>query len=31
VAIDGEILTDAEFEPVPDDAEVHFLDILQGG
>jgi len=31
VAIDGEILTDAEFESVPDQAEVHFLDILQGG
>ena len=31
VAINGEILTDAEFESVPDDAEVHFLDILQGG
>jgi molybdopterin converting factor small subunit len=31
VAIDGEILTDAEFESVPDQAEIHFLDILQGG
>ncbi|MDG2024726.1 MAG: MoaD/ThiS family protein [Actinomycetota bacterium] len=31
VAIDGEILTDAEYESVPDQAEVHFLDILQGG
>ena len=31
VAIDGEILTDAEFESVPDQAEVHFLDILHGG
>ncbi|MBH29630.1 MAG: molybdopterin synthase sulfur carrier subunit [Actinobacteria bacterium] len=31
VAIDGEILTDADFESVPEDAEVHFLDILQGG
>ena len=31
VAINGEIFTDAEFEPVNSDSEVHFLDILQGG
>ena len=31
VAIDGEIFTDAELEPVEENAEVHFLDIFQGG
>ena len=31
VAINGEIFTDAEFEPVNSDSEVHFLDIFQGG
>ncbi len=31
VAIDGEIFTDAEYESVSDNAEVHFLDIFQGG
>jgi molybdopterin converting factor small subunit len=31
VAINGEIFTDAEYEPVDSDAEVHFLDIFQGG
>jgi len=31
VAINGEIFTDAEYEPVDSDSEVHFLDIFQGG
>ena len=31
VAINGEIFTDAEFEPVNSNSEVHFLDIFQGG
>ncbi|MBM37423.1 MAG: MoaD/ThiS family protein [Actinomycetota bacterium] len=31
VAIDGEIFTDAEYEPVSENSEVHFLDIFQGG
>ena len=31
VAINGVIIADAEYEDVPDDAEVHFLDIYQGG
>ena len=31
VAINGEIIADAEFEEVPEGAEVHFLDIYQGG
>lgn len=31
VAINGEIFTDAEFEPVDSNSEVHFLDIFQGG
>ena len=31
VAIDGEIFTDAEYEPVSETSEVHFLDIFQGG
>ena len=29
VAIDGEIFTDAEYESVSDNAEVHFLDIFK--
>jgi len=31
VAIDGEIIADAQYESVPDGAEVHFLDMHQGG
>ena len=31
VAIDGEIFTDADYEPVSNSSEVHFLDIFQGG
>ena len=31
VAIDGEIIADAMFEPIPDGAEVHFLETLSGG
>ncbi|MXZ67611.1 MAG: MoaD/ThiS family protein [Acidimicrobiia bacterium] len=31
VAIDGEIMTDALYEPVPEDAEVHFLPPIGGG
>ncbi len=31
VAIDGEIMTDALYEPVPADAEVHFLPAMGGG
>jgi molybdopterin converting factor small subunit len=31
VAIDGEIIADAQFEPLPDGCEVHFLDTLSGG
>ena len=31
VAINGEIIADAEYEPIPDGAEVHFLDMHQGG
>jgi len=31
VAIDGEILPDAEYEELPDGAEVHFLATLSGG
>lgn len=31
VAIDGEIIADALYEPLPDGAEVHFLDALAGG
>jgi molybdopterin converting factor small subunit len=31
VAINGEILTDALYEPLPDGAEVHFLPTLAGG
>ena len=31
VAINGEIIQDAQFEPIPDGAEVHFLDTLRGG
>ena len=30
-AINGEIIPDAEYEPIPDGAEVHFLDTLKGG
>ena len=31
VAIDGEIMADAIYEPVPDGAEVHFLPPIGGG
>jgi molybdopterin converting factor small subunit len=31
VAINGEILPDALYEDIPDDAEVHFLATLAGG
>lgn len=31
VVINGEIIPDAEFEPVPEGAEIHFLDTLAGG
>ena len=31
VAINGEIIADAEYESIPDGAEVHFLDMHQGG
>ena len=31
VAINGMIIADADYEDVPPDAEVHFLDIYQGG
>ncbi len=31
VAIDGEIIADAIYEPVPEDAEVHFLPAMGGG
>lgn len=31
VAINGEIIPDAEFEELPDGAEVHFLETLKGG
>ncbi len=31
VAIDGEIIADALFEPVPEGAEVHFLPAMGGG
>ena len=31
VAIDGEILADALYEPVPEGAEVHFLPPMGGG
>jgi catechol 2,3-dioxygenase-like lactoylglutathione lyase family enzyme len=31
VAINGEIIPDAQFEPVPEGAEIHFLDTLSGG
>ena len=31
VAIDGEILADAIYEPLPEDAEVHFLPAIGGG
>ncbi|MFV0523488.1 MAG: MoaD/ThiS family protein [Acidimicrobiales bacterium] len=31
VAIDGDIVPDAGFEPVPDGAEIHFLPTISGG
>jgi molybdopterin converting factor small subunit len=31
VAINGEIIPDAQFEPIPEGAEIHFLDTLSGG
>ena len=31
VAINGEIIPDAEYEDLPDGAEVHFLETLGGG
>ena len=31
VAIDGEILQDAEFEPLQRESEVHFLPAIRGG
>jgi len=31
VAIDGEIIADALYEPLPENAEVHFLNALSGG
>ncbi len=31
VAIDGEIIADAIYEPLPEDAEVHFLPAIGGG
>lgn len=31
IAIDGEILADALYEPVPEGAEVHFLPPMGGG
>lgn len=31
VAIDGEIVADAIYEPLPEDAEVHFLPAIGGG
>ena len=31
VAIDGEIMSDAIYEPVPEGAEIHFLPPLGGG
>ena len=31
VAVDGEILTEAAYQPVPPRAEVHFLPPLSGG
>ncbi len=31
VAIDGEIIADADFEAVPPNAEIHFLEALKGG
>ena len=31
VAIDGEIIGEAMYEPVPEDAEVHFLPAIGGG
>ena len=31
VAIDGEIVADAIYEPLPEEAEVHFLPAIGGG
>lgn len=31
VAINGEIIPDAAYEPIPEGAEIHFLDTLSGG
>ena len=31
IAIDGDIIPDAIYEPVPPDAEVHFISPLAGG
>ncbi len=31
VAINGEIIADAHFEPLPDGSEVHFIETLKGG
>lgn len=31
VAIDGDIIPDAMYEPVPEDAEIHFVTPLGGG
>ena len=31
VAIDGEVVADALYEPLPEDAEVHFLETIRGG
>ena len=31
IAIDGEILPDALYEPLPDGAEVHFIATISGG
>jgi molybdopterin converting factor small subunit len=31
VAIDGDIVPDAVYEPLPDGAEVHFLPTISGG
>jgi len=31
VAINGEIIPDAELEPIPEGAEIHFLEAISGG
>ncbi len=31
IAIDGEIISEPELEPIPPDAEVHFLPPISGG